>query len=101
VFSSILDYSVKEKLARKSYSMLIDGGCFIWYDFKYDNPFNADVKGISKSEVRRLFTDAVRIDFTNVTLAPPISRKIPKLYALVNFLFPFLRTHFVAVVHKD
>jgi len=98
VFTSILDSSMKEQLANKMLKLSKPGGLILWYDFKYDNPYNKDVKGISRSEIRKLFSSARNIEFHNITLAPPIGRKVGRLYNLLNNLFPLLRTHLIAVI---
>jgi len=72
----------------------------LWYDFLYDNPFNKDVRGIPVREIKRLFPLASGIDIYPVTLAPPLGRIIGGLYPFVNRIFPFLRTHVVAVIYK-
>jgi ubiquinone/menaquinone biosynthesis C-methylase UbiE len=100
VFTSVLDSPLKQKLADKMMEMLNPGGIILWYDFMYDNPRNKHVKGIQKSEIRKLFRQAKDIDFYKVTLAPPISRRFYRLYHLINTLFPFLRTHVIAVIKK-
>jgi len=98
VFSSVLDYEFKRSLALKMMKMVKADGLILWYDFVYNNPNNNNVRGIRKGEVRELFREAKEIYFHNVTLAPPIGRKIGKCYNLVNSLFPFLRTHLIAVI---
>jgi len=100
VFTSILDLEFKKKLASKMFDMAKNDGLILWYDFKYDNPNNQDVKGVGKTEIKALFPEAKKIIFHNVTLAPPIGRRIGKFYNLVNFLFPFLRTYFVVEIYK-
>jgi len=100
VFTSILDFDFKQKLANKMFDMTKDNGLILWYDFKYNNPNNPDVKGVDKSEIKRLFPNSKKIIFHNVTLAPPIGRKVGKLYNLFNVLFPFLRTHIIAEIYK-
>lgn len=100
VFTSILDKGVRQQLAGKMLEMLKPGGFVLWYDFKYDNPYNKSVKGVSRNEVRQLFSKSKRIEFHNVTLAPPIGRKVGGMYNLLNTLFPILRTHLVAVIKK-
>lgn len=100
VFTSILRPEIKKMLADKMFAMTKPGGIILWYDFMYNNPSNKDVKGVGKSEVRALFSDALKIDIYPVTLAPPIGRRIGKFYPVVNFIFPFLRTHLIAVIHK-
>lgn len=100
VFTSILDPDFKKKLAAKMWSMLKPGGIILWYDFKFNNPANTDVKGVGKNEIRSLFAELGEIDFYYVTLAPPVGRRIGKLYEFVNSVFPFLRTHLIAVIKK-
>ena len=98
VFTSILDDGFKRRLAAKLLDLLADKGIVLWYDFKYDNPRNADVKGIGKDEIRRLFAGAASIEFHSTTLAPPVGRRVGRAYGLVNTVAPFLRSHIVAVI---
>jgi len=100
VFTSILDADFKKRLAHKMWEMTKSNGIVLWYDFKYNNPQNKSVRGIDKNEIIRLFPLTSKIDFHNVTLAPPIGRRFQGIYKLLNTLFPFLRTHVVAVIYK-
>jgi len=100
VFSSILDHQLKIKLAAKMFEMVKPEGLILWYDFKYNNPVNSHVKGINKREIAGLFPVAKKIEFKNVTLAPPIGRKVGRYYHVINWLFPFLRSHLIAIIHK-
>lgn len=100
VFTSVLDMELKQKLANKMQEMVKPEGIILWYDFMYDNPNNKDVKGIKKSEIKKLFAKAKNIQFYKVTLAPPISRRFYRIYHLLNSFFPFLRTHVIAVIRK-
>ncbi len=98
VFTSILDVTFKNALAKKMLHMLKPGGIILWYDFAFNNPSNPDVKGVTTSEVEQMFgkPELVR----KVTLAPPIAKRIGSLYSVVNTLFPFLRTHRIVVIKK-
>ncbi len=100
VFTSVLDGGLKQKLASKMMEMVKPEGIILWYDFMYDNPRNKHVKGITKTEIKRLFANAKNIQFYKVTLAPPISRRFFRIYHLLNTFFPFLRTHVIAVIRK-
>lgn len=100
VFTSILDKDFKRRLAEKMVEMARPGGIVLWYDFRYDNPRNKDVKGIPVAEIEELFAGK-KIDLYPVTLAPPIGRRVGGLYRFINTLFPFLRTHVIAVIHID
>jgi len=82
--------------------VLAPGGALLWYDFAFNNPKNPHVRGISRSEVRKLFPQLVG-KIKSVTLAPPLARLIvPRSWTLATFLeaVPFLRTHLLAVLIK-
>ena len=100
VFTSILDQDFRKQLASKMFDMLKQGGIIISYDFTYNNPKNKDVLKLTKKDIKKLFPQCREIKFKRVTLAPPISRKVGRFYDIVNFLFPFLRTHLIAVIKK-
>jgi len=100
VFTSILDKALKQHIANKMLELVKPNGIILWYDFVYDNPNNKDVKGVSKQEIRQLFAKASKITIKKVTLAPPIGRRVGNLYGILNGLFPFLRSHVVAVIEK-
>lgn len=100
VFTSILDADFKTKLATKMWRMLKPGGIILWYDFKFNNPANKDVKGVGAKEIKKLFPSFTEISFYKVTLAPPLGRRVGNLYEFVNSCFPFLRTHIIAAIKK-
>jgi phospholipid N-methyltransferase len=99
VFTSILDKDFKLNLANKMWELVKPGGLILWYDFIYNNPKNKDVKGIKKKEIIQLFHHSKNIKFYRVTLAPPIGRRVKKLYSFFNVI-PFLRTHIIAEIEK-
>jgi SAM-dependent methyltransferase len=102
VFSSLLDDEFQTALALQMWRWVKPGGAVLWYDFTYNNPSNADVRGVKVKRIRVLFPEAA-IDMRRVTLAPPISRLItrihPKAYIVLNVL-PFLRTHLLCWIGK-
>lgn len=100
VFSSILDSNFRQQLAEKMFDMLKPGGVILSYDFIYNNPKNPDVLKLTKSNIQELFSQNKGIKYKKVTLAPPIARRIGNYSPLVNYCFPFLRTHLVACIKK-
>lgn len=102
VFSSVLDHDFRRLLADCMWALAKPGGGILWYDFTYDNPRNADVRGIPLRSIQALFPDG-RLKAWRITLAPPISRTVtsvhPSLYTLCNTL-PFLRTHVLCWIAK-
>jgi len=101
VLTSILDMDFKIKLCQKVLEMAKPGGRVLIYDFRYNNPANAAVKGIGKRELIELFSGAANIEFHKTTLAPPVGKRIGGLYPLFNSLFPFLRTHLITLITKQ
>jgi SAM-dependent methyltransferase len=100
VFTSILAPPVRRAIAREMLRVLKPGGLILWYDFRFNNPRNPNVRGIEAAEIRELFPQtAVTLD--KVTLAPPLARAVVpwswQLGLLLSAL-PFLRTHYLAVV---
>jgi len=99
VFTSILDNSFRKELSNKMWELTKPGGIILWYDFIYDNPKNPDVKKVSVKELKTLFPLGEFVFGKKVTLAPPIGRQVKGMYTIFNF-FPFLRSHYIAVIHK-
>ena len=99
VFSSILENQFRRRLAETMWRMTKPGGAVLWYDFEFNNPRNPDVRGVPWQEVRGYFPQATHVMKKKTTLAPPIGRRVGRLYNFLNF--PFLRTHCVAAFKKD
>jgi hypothetical protein len=93
---------MKRRISSQALRVLKDSGMILWYDFRYNNPANPDVKGIAKNEIKELFGRCV-YDFNLVTLAPPIARILaPVSWLACEMLskLSFLKTHYLAVIKK-
>jgi ubiquinone/menaquinone biosynthesis C-methylase UbiE len=102
LFSSFLDAELRRAAAHEMWRVLCPGGFVLWYDFRYPNPRNRDVRPIGRSEIASLFPDAA-IDLRSVTLAPPLSRSLARGSSVVSelaALLPVLRTHYAALIAK-
>ncbi len=101
-FTSILDDEMKRRVAKEMLRVLKPHGTILWYDYFISKPTNADVKGIGKGEIIRLFPNCT-FHFNKVTLAPPIARTVAPYSFLLCYLFekiPWLRTHYLVVIRK-
>jgi SAM-dependent methyltransferase len=102
VFSSLLDDAFQQRLADTMWRWVQPGGGVLWYDFSFNNPNNADVRGVPLRRIRALFPQG-RVQHQRVTLAPPIARRVcplhPALYTLFNTI-PLLRTHLLVWIAK-
>ncbi len=103
VLSSILDDDFQSRLATTAWSHVKPGGAVLLYDFVYNNPANPDVRGITTARIRQLFPRS-KLRLHRVTLAPPIGRRVTKLwtgcYSLFN-LITLLRSHVLVWLEKD
>jgi SAM-dependent methyltransferase len=101
--SSILNDEMRQNVAAEARRLLRPGGAIVWYDFRFDNPFNRNVRGIGQRGIRRLFPDFLA-RMRSLTLAPPLARRLgvltQRLYPILARL-PFLRTHYLGLLIKD
>jgi len=102
VFSSILDDAMAHNIAREVIRVLKPGGAVVWYDLRYDNPRNPNVRGMPATAVRALFP-GFDLHIHTVTLLPPLARRLgratPVLYPALA-LIPALRTHYLGLLVK-
>jgi ubiquinone/menaquinone biosynthesis C-methylase UbiE len=102
VFTSILDFVLKEQVAREMVRVLRSGGLVLWYDFHVNNPRNPDVCGVKRAEICRLFPGC-EIQLQRITLAPPVTRWFARYSWLMCHLLsriPLLCTHYLGVIRK-
>jgi len=100
VFTSILDEEMKHRVAAEMARVMHPDGAIIWYDFRYSNPFNSDVRGIDQSEISNLFP-GMEVRLRPVTLAPPLARRLGHLSCrLCGFLEMFspLCSHYLGLI---
>jgi len=102
VFSSIADLAMQENVSREASRVLKKMGAVMWYDLRYNNPGNPNVRGITKRDIQRLFPDFM-ISLRTLTLLPPLARRLGPgtavLYPLLSRI-PFLRTHYIGLLSR-
>lgn len=100
LFSSILDGGMARQIATEMVRVLNPGGAVLWYDFRYDNPRNPNVRGIPRPRIEALFPEA-QLRIRSTTLLPPLARRLwratPLIYPMLAILSP-LRTHYVGLL---
>lgn len=102
VFSSILDDAVAQNIAREVARVLRPNGAVLWYDFRYNNPWNPNVRGMTKRHIHQFFP-GFEVHLRTITLLPPLARRLGRLTpVLYPFLaaIPVLRTHYLALLVK-
>lgn len=102
VFTSILDLQMAHNVAAEVQRVLKPGGAVIWYDFRYNNPYNPHVRGMTRAKIQQLFPEFT-LHLRTVTLLPPLARRLgaltPLFYPLLTRL-PLLRTHYLGLLVK-
>jgi ubiquinone/menaquinone biosynthesis C-methylase UbiE len=102
VFTTLRDPAMKRAAAAEICRVLKPGGYLLWFDFRYDNPRNAEVKGVGASEIRDLFPDC-DCQLISCVLAPPLSRMLAShAWPLAEILhsIPASRTHYAGLIRK-
>jgi ubiquinone/menaquinone biosynthesis C-methylase UbiE len=102
VFTSVLDPAVRGRIAAEMLRVVRPQGSILWYDFHTDNPWNRDVRGVRKGEIRSLFPHCT-IALQRVTLAPPLTRRVARISWLASYCLariPLLCTHYLGVIRK-
>jgi SAM-dependent methyltransferase len=103
LFSSIKDQGMATAVAGEIHRVVKPSGVLLWYDFRYDNPRNPNVRGVPASAVRSLFP-RFRGALRSMTLLPPLSRRLGPLtrplYRPLSSIPP-LRSHLFGLLLKD
>ena len=102
VFTSILSADLQEQVASEMLRVMRSDGIILWYDFVYNNPANATVRGIGLARVKQLFPHC-SLRTRLVTLAPPIARAIVPLSWLAAELLQaarVLNTHRLILIQR-
>jgi ubiquinone/menaquinone biosynthesis C-methylase UbiE len=103
VFTSVLETRTRQLMAFEMRRVLKPGGLILWYDCYVNNPWNADVRGVKKGEIQRLFAGC-RGELKRTTLAPAVARCLAPYSWLACYLLeriPWLCTHYLGVIRKN
>lgn len=102
VLTSILDRGMATRLAGEVDRLLTPGGAVVWYDFRFDNPWNPHVRGVGRREIRTLFP-GYAIHVRSLTVLPPLARRLGRATGWgyrVLARIPALRTHYLGLLRK-
>lgn len=85
LFATILDNTIRKKIAAEMLRVLAPGGLIIWYDFWWPRKRH-HVRGISLGETKRYFPNC-RYDCRALTLHPKLSYRVtPRSWLLASLL---------------
>jgi ubiquinone/menaquinone biosynthesis C-methylase UbiE len=103
VFTSILDSGMKKGMAAEMLRVLKLDGIIIWHDFRFDNPFNRNVKGIGRREIMDLFSGC-QYNFKLMNLNPVIAKFLSRIslrWCEILEKFPILSTHWLVSIKRS
>ncbi|MGO8763059.1 MAG: class I SAM-dependent methyltransferase [Desulfobaccales bacterium] len=103
VFTSILDNQLAGQMAQEVRRVLKTGGAVMWYDFRYNNPWNPHVRAMTSKMIHTFFPDFQQ-NLQEITLWPALARRLgrftPFLYPLLVSI-PGLKTHYLGLLIKS
>lgn len=79
LLTSVLDDVLRRRIAADMARVTRSGGYLLWYDFVW-NPVNRRARGIGLRELRELFPGWQLLARRRVTLAPPLSRVLTRIW---------------------
>jgi SAM-dependent methyltransferase len=104
VFSSILDETMRHKLAAEMWRVIKPGAWCMVFDFRYNSPSNPNVRKVTRAQVQQYWPAAAASHYQTLLLAPPIARRLahgPRLASeLLTTFVPPLRSHFIYMAQK-
>lgn len=102
VFSSILDRGMARNVASSIRRVLAPRGAVVWYDMRYPNPWNPNLKAMTKARIGELFP-SFTLELETISLVPPLARRLGPFTATAYPLFasiPVLRTHYLGLLRR-
>ena len=102
VLSSIVDARLAQRICSEAARVLAEDGVLVWYDTRYPNPVNPDVRGVGQRAVKRLFPGFV-VASESISLLPPVARRLTgsrvQLYPVLA-RFPPLRARYLCLLQR-
>lgn len=103
-FSSILAQKLKMDICNEIIRVLKPGGLFLWYDYRYPNPFNPFTTYETKRKIRKYFPN-VDLSLHTMTVIPQLGRVLyrnaPRLFVFLNKISLFHSHYFGWFIKKD
>lgn len=102
LFSSILDEGIASAVAAEINRVLAPDGVVLWWDMRYPNPWNPNVRPVSRAKLRGYFPH-FDLKLTSATLLPPLARRFGRFTSAMYPVFcalPCLRSHWIGILSK-
>ena len=96
----VLDPDIRRRVAAEMLRVVRPDGFLLWFDMRYSNPRNPDMRGIGRKELRELFPGC-RMRLRSVSLIPALARRLsPWSFTACRLLelLPPLRIHYLGII---
>jgi SAM-dependent methyltransferase len=99
--SSVLSQDLARRICSEAMRVVTPQGVIVWYDARYPNPANPDVRAVGMRSLRQLFP-GFHMELESVSVLPPLARVLgrgaPALYPLLAHLAP-LRARYLGLLY--
>jgi ubiquinone/menaquinone biosynthesis C-methylase UbiE len=102
LFSSVTDPIIARQISVEIAYALKPGGVILWYDMRYPNPANPNLRAMTLPRIRQLFP-GFTLELESLTLLPPLAERLGSLTdALYPILasIPPLRSHYFGLLRS-
>ena len=102
LFSSVLSKSIRKQISNEILRVLKPKGYVLYYDSRFNNPFNKDVLKMNINDIDYIFPSMEKY-IKRITVLPPVVRR---LGALSQIIYPalskikILNTHYLGLFRK-
>ena len=91
-----------ENVARSIARVVASRGIIVWYDMRYPNPWNRNIRPMTKSRIRELFP-SFELQLKSLTVLPPLARHLGRrtnsIYPLLDAV-PMLHSHYLGFLRS-
>ena len=102
LFSSILQNTFRKQIAKEMIRVLKPDGIILYYDFRYNNPFNKNVLRMNDYDINILFPHMEKT-LQLITVLPPLIRNMSYLSKIIYptlSKIQFIKTHYIGLFRK-
>ena len=100
MMSSVNNELLSKKIAKEMIRVTKKGGYIIWLDLKFRNPFNTNVRGYSKKEIKELFKGCKFIFKTSTIVPLKIFENLPLIALSLIELLNIFNLHNLVFIKK-
>jgi ubiquinone/menaquinone biosynthesis C-methylase UbiE len=101
MFSSVLDRWLRKEIAQEMWRVVKENGLILSYDMRVNNPWNKEIRGVGRQEIRTLFPGC-ECFFRRLSLCAPLARKLAKWPKILQSCqaMKIFDTHYLVMIRR-